>query len=359
MYSSKVDNVIDRDKNVGLQSITGLKGVLCILILLHHCSDGIWILIADYGYIVVDIFVCLSGYLMAYNYSNKICNMSFIQYFKRRYLKVMPLYWITDAVMYLWVLIIFIKNGELIFEKNFTHIIFEFSGFYYGFYPKAVLPANYPAWTICALLLCYIWYYIVERLCVDSESKYVIALFSTFFVGMSLSDYFSYTNVEPALFNRDIFRCIAAFSVGVFLHWICKRTKETILRNISRLGNTIVIVVVVLLLIYKSPNIIESGTLFLPASVFLAPMLILNSLYINPIKKMLSYKLFFKLGQMSVSIYLWHAIVCAVFCSDSFGIVNTYYFIIIVTLVTLIIAYISNRYIEPKINMIIKKYIDS
>ena len=58
-----------------------------------------WGGIKDYGYLAVEAFVCISGYLMAYNYKDKLNSMNFITFFKRRYLKIMPLYWITEVCM--------------------------------------------------------------------------------------------------------------------------------------------------------------------------------------------------------------------------------------------------------------------
>lgn len=116
------------------------------------------------------------------------------------------------------------------------------------------------------------------------------------------------------------------------------------------------LLLLVLIMIFKEPAVIGDN-LSIVVSVYFAPVLILNTLYIIPIKWLLSTKQFLLLGKYSMGIYLWHGVVLAVFCSKTFGIVNSYKYTIVVLVISLIVATISHFIIEKKLNKIVNTFI--
>lgn len=71
--------------------LDGLRGVAALMVLLFHCLETYswkWgIQIIDHGYLVVDFFFLLSGFVVGYAYDDRWNRMS-LSAFKRRFLVV-------------------------------------------------------------------------------------------------------------------------------------------------------------------------------------------------------------------------------------------------------------------------------
>lgn len=286
---------------------------------------------------------------MAYNYEDKLNSMNFITFFKGRYLKIMPLYWITEVCMFCWYLLVFIKNKEWIIERNFTDIFFEFTDFYTGWFTYDKLPVNFSAWTICVLLFCYILFYGMHKFTEGDKNKYILSIIALFFICM---------NILQCDLGIDIYliRCLFAFLSGLLLYEVSRGVIEKHLRLITISGNITMLILLITIMIFKTPDVIGDN-LSIVVSVYFAPLLILNTVFINPIKWLLSTKPFLLLGKISMGIYLWHGVVLAFFCSKTFGIVNSYKYTIVVLVISLIVATISHFIIEKKLNKIVNTFI--
>lgn len=101
--------------------LDGLRGVAAIAVVIFHFME---IAITDYsknfiahGYLAVDFFFCLSGFVIAYAYDNRAEGLGFMQFFKLRLIRLHPLVVIGSVL------------GLL------TFLFDPFSGFYevYGF----------------------------------------------------------------------------------------------------------------------------------------------------------------------------------------------------------------------------------
>ena len=77
------------------QILDGLRGVAAISIVIFHFMEEV---IIDYsknfighGYLAVDFFFCLSGFVIAYAYQNRIERLGFWNFFLRRLIRLHPL----------------------------------------------------------------------------------------------------------------------------------------------------------------------------------------------------------------------------------------------------------------------------
>lgn len=77
------------------QILDGLRGIAAIAVVIFHFME---IAITDYsknfighGYLAVDFFFCLSGFVIAYAYDNRIEQLGFKQFFKLRLIRLHPL----------------------------------------------------------------------------------------------------------------------------------------------------------------------------------------------------------------------------------------------------------------------------
>jgi peptidoglycan/LPS O-acetylase OafA/YrhL len=75
--------------------LDGLRGVAAICVVIFHFSEMV---IGDYsklwighGYLAVDFFFCLSGFVIGYAYDDRIANMGLAGFFKARLIRLHPL----------------------------------------------------------------------------------------------------------------------------------------------------------------------------------------------------------------------------------------------------------------------------
>jgi peptidoglycan/LPS O-acetylase OafA/YrhL len=75
--------------------LDGLRGVAALAVVVFHFME---IVIADYsknfiahGFLAVDFFFCLSGFVIGYAYDNRIEKMGMLEFFKSRLIRLQPL----------------------------------------------------------------------------------------------------------------------------------------------------------------------------------------------------------------------------------------------------------------------------
>src|SRR5436305_10736602 len=75
--------------------LDGLRGVAALAVVTFHFME---IAYSDYsqnfighGFVAVDFFFCLSGFVIAYAYDDRIKNMGMLEFFKSRLIRLHPL----------------------------------------------------------------------------------------------------------------------------------------------------------------------------------------------------------------------------------------------------------------------------
>ena len=75
--------------------LDGLRGVAALGVVIFHFMEWAY---SDFsknfiahGFLAVDFFFCLSGFVIAYAYDNRIAKMGIIQFFKSRFIRLHPL----------------------------------------------------------------------------------------------------------------------------------------------------------------------------------------------------------------------------------------------------------------------------
>lgn len=116
-----------------------------------------------FGYLGVEMFFCISGFVMFYAYYDKIQNkqIDFTAYFVRRLVRLLPLHYFTAIFVFFLQQKTFSEINEFfIFENNGLYsLICNF--FYIQQYTGTSL--NGPAWYLTTILVCYILFFAVSR----------------------------------------------------------------------------------------------------------------------------------------------------------------------------------------------------
>ena len=342
MNNYNIDEKISNSKN---NNFTLIKFIAAILVIIAHAypitiGKGACSYICklnnnafDWGNFAVDIFLFLSGFLIAKSLSKK---ESFKNYLKKRVLRIFiplvimlfvstflifPIFYDGDIVTYFTSIspyLYFIKNSFLIVTGKVLNIFSK------NPYPYSV---NGALWTLPVQFICYILGYILYKLKLNQKMNILNILVLIIFIFNSI-----YMDVIPYIIYNSI-NIGTMFYIGIYLYNI----RNKIVFNTKRF---LIALILYITFIYINYNI--SRILFLPYLI----------LYVCLYTKPLLNNLFSKVGDLSYTIYLYGFMIqqCIVyiFNMNMSPILN----IIIAIPVTLIIAYLQVNYIEKRINKV-------
>ncbi len=108
--------------------LDGLRGVAALAIVVFHFAEWIY---ADYtqnfivhGFLAVDFFFCLSGFVVAYAYDNRVKGMGTLEFFKRRLIRLHPLVIFGTVLGLIAFLFDPFSNAASLYDFGRTAVIF-------------------------------------------------------------------------------------------------------------------------------------------------------------------------------------------------------------------------------------------
>ena len=140
-----------------LEILDGLRGLAAVVVVVFHFME---IAITNYnknfiahGYLAVDFFFCLSGFVITYAYDNRIAGMGLISFIKLRLIRLQPLVIIGSVLGLLTFLFDPYSNFYALYGFKHTALIFITSLF---LIPYPVMPErffnlfslNAPVWSL-------------------------------------------------------------------------------------------------------------------------------------------------------------------------------------------------------------------
>lgn len=294
-------------------SIGGLRGFSCLIIMLYHyrfflLNNGIGLI--SYGHYFVEVFVTISGFLMAYNYQNRISGMNFRDFFVKRYFKIMPLYWITEICVYAAVILATVLSGEK-YKWNLIQMLMELSGFYTGWFGQTSPPLNNPLWTVCSLLLCYVLYYFICRVSMGRKAVYIgLILMLTCTSAISLNWLANKENYYSIIGSEDSVRCVISFLMGLLLYELYEIINNSQGKVISY---TLMVFFAGIVIVFSNMQKIGrtdmEGVISWIVIFLFCPLILYSAIYIKIINKLLSSAVLQLIGEISMDIYMWHWVV--------------------------------------------------
>ena len=173
------------------------------------------------GVIAVNIFILISGFGLTYSHYKKKPTSNY-KYFKKRFLKIMPIYWIALSFAILWNVIVFKYTPS--FFSIFTHIL----GIHV-FFPTTLFDINGALWFVGLLIPFYLSFPLMIKV---YESKYgfwklmAFGVLPKFLIGMYV---FPYSSNPP----RPWLEFLVDFVIGMHL------AKMYVLDEIKKVSNKI------------------------------------------------------------------------------------------------------------------------
>lgn len=150
--------------------LDGLRGVAAIVVVIYHFME---IAITDYnknflshGFLAVDFFFCLSGFVIAYAYDNRAKDITLMQFFKLRLIRLHPLVVIGSVLGLLTFLFDPYSDFYAVYGFGKTFLLFLASAF---LIPYPAMPERYtnlfclnaPAWSLFWEYIANIFYILV------------------------------------------------------------------------------------------------------------------------------------------------------------------------------------------------------
>ncbi len=261
------------------------------------------------GYLFVDFFFILSGFIMCHSYGHKLTNIeSFKKFFILRLGRLYPLhifmlFIFVGIEVFLWLLQTFYGLGmsQLAFRGNngysfITNIVLLQA---MGFHNENTW--NIPSWSISVELYTYILYATTVLI---TPNRVLIITASIILI---ISSYIVYYNIGSLTdgYYLAFFRCTMGFFLGVVLYALYKYGEENKFNisspTIAHLSEAGIIITIVAVMSYKSIG--TSDFLMLP--LFSLAILIFAQQK-GFLSQFCSKGFIFKAGKTSYSIYMIH-----------------------------------------------------
>lgn len=289
-------------------ALTGLRGLAAWLVVLFHVRVTIaswapaWVLsIADKGYLAVDLFFILSGFVIWMNYSATMRAPQFadvVKFWNKRVFRIWPLHAILTILLILFDLIL-IRYGKDNSNYPLNYLPLNFLLIQnWGFTQR--LAWNDPSWSISCEMAAYLLFplsaAILLRLCKSRQSALAIicglaVLIWLFFKSASSQ------NMGADITHTGLVRCVLEFTMGNALCalWLATAPSPRTF-SLAMLACAIAVVAGIVL---KAPE-----TAFVPLA--LAALILATALDRGIMARFLSSPVPRTIGEISYSTYLVH-----------------------------------------------------
>jgi len=172
------------------RTLDGIRGVAAISVFVWHFSD-LFGFRPGSGYLAVDLFFCLSGFVLSYAYGKKLDqgSISWRHFMGLRLIRLYPLYLLSLALMILSLLITISLHlpTNWTFKDIFTSTVFSI--FFLPTPPlhsESVFPLNNPAWSLFFELMVNLSYALVAAKLTVGRLHAVILVSAVFLVAAGL-----------------------------------------------------------------------------------------------------------------------------------------------------------------------------
>lgn len=295
------------------RALDGVRGIGAFTVLLYHMKwNSIFTLnpIVGNGFIAVDIFFILSGFVIAHAYINDISERNdLLRFMSLRIFRIYPLHLF---LLVIFVLMEFLKyaptaksapfSGEASIQMLFATAALVQAWGYFGHNSW-----NSPSWSISCEMFAYIIFAFVTLTGVV-RARYFVP-FVAFFAALSYLFVAIYKNgLADAIYQVSLVRGLGGFSIGTCIYLISNRyNRETIvvLRStaIATALECIALFILVVLLWWVQ------GWQIIYVLPVLAILIFLFSQEAGAVSRLLCGSLFQLLGELSYSIYLGQALI--------------------------------------------------
>ena len=233
----------------------------------------------DYG---VQMFWCISGFIISYVYLNKKYRVTSKEFFINRFSRLYPLHFITlILILFIQLISKSITGNYQLFEYNDIYHFFLNLFFISGWGFHNGLNFNQPIWSVSMELIAYTFFFISIKYIKNFELKFLIVIY---IILLFIDKSFSAPNM-----NNNIISCVNLFITGTVIYFLTKKLNKKTFFWIS----------ISLLII----SFVGNFKIFMFCPAILMLFIVSENLFKDKINK----NFFSMLGNVTYSTYLVHA----------------------------------------------------
>ena len=316
---SNISSALFSDTKPHFQILNGLRGVAALMVIFYHIFEAFATSSMDqkfnHGYLAVDFFFVLSGFVIGYAYDDRWGKMSVGNFFRRRLIRLQPLV-IMGALLGL--ITFLIQGGEtwdatkvpfLMIALSFVLHIFLIPGS--GAEVRGngeMFPLNGPSWSLLFEYIGNILYALLLRRFSTKALKVVVSLSAiglTVFAVCNFSG-FGHLGVGWTLADNNfiggLLRLLYAFSAGLLMSRVFKPKR---IKGAFLISSLIIVVLLSMPFIGDDDKLWMNGLYDAICTIIIFPILV----YIGAsgtIKSKFSERLCKFLGDISYPLYMVH-----------------------------------------------------
>ena len=327
--------------------IDGLRTIAVFLVLLHHFGFSF-----DGGYVGVDVFFVISGFVITYSYYNKLMNNDFsvITFFKQRVYRLFPaLFFVLLVTNILFCFVMTPPDLINLFKHTISNFIFLSNVYafleYGNYFSLNVKEAPLlHTWSLAVewqfyILFPFILLFFNKLNLLKKISRAVLVLFFMCVALVLLSEYISiyYQKSGYYLIVSRAYELLAGCWLALFCMWRKNNVLPISIQSILSLTGLVLIFYSAL---YFGPYTRFPG--FYSLVPVLGTMLVIYT-ELSIFNRFLKNKYFVYLGKCSYSIYLWHwPIVVFLNYTENTLLIHK----VVGVIITLILSHFTYRYVE-------------
>lgn len=361
MQGNTVDNRI-------LQ-LDGLRGVLSLMVALYHfpkeyLPEGF----ADFfvlrqANVFVDVFFVLSGFVITYRYSTIDSLGRFIEFLKKRLLRLYPLLFYSVTVVLMLSLTQFALHRTVMLKADdlsLSGLLWQYldSIFMLNSTPilGSTLGLNFPSWSISAEMFSYLLFGVILLHRPNYQVRwFIVVSLICFSILIAIGSYYETGNF-------GFVRGILNFSIGYFVYQFWDKKQNLSLSWLSLVGISLILVNLYLL---DAVSLNQKNCLAMYSIPFLSGLLVFSLVFSTGLfSKILSSTPLLSLGKWSYSIYLNHIFVSGIILKSYTTFsgpvsTTTNRFIISIYYIIMLILYsrLTYKYIEVKGRIFLQKWL--
>lgn len=335
-------------------NIDFLRGISIILVTIYHLKIEIFnIKLLPGGYLGVDIFFVISGYLItSILYINlKRNKFTLKQFFIRRFTRIFPVYIFVIVITSVLAFFLLVPNQlydlakSSIYSLIFVSNIFFWRSLNNYYNPDAIFDPLLHTWSLGIEIQFYLFFSILFIFLFKFTNKLKFSLFLIGIISLILSISLSY--IEPQINFFGFQSRLWEFLLGSFVFFY----KDNFKINLSKFLKYSIYFLIIIFAILFNENTKHPSFLTLFLLILVSIIIIDKSNYkLNFFDKIL---LFF--GLISYSLYLWHYPILSL--SERIFFNQTYEIKIFLILVSILLSYLSFNLLERKLKKNLKSTI--
>jgi len=354
-----------------INKLDGLRGVFSLMVVLYHYpSDFLpsWFynnfLIRE-SYVFVDFFFVLSGFVISYNYNSLDTFHSFLNFFKKRLIRLYPLHFYSNVLFLLYIIFtktLLIKYFPDLFESNNFSFKYYFQSFIDSVFLTNSTPIlgqtlgiNGPSWSISSEIISYLVFG-VGLIFLPKKIRGNI-----YFLIIIISSIICY--VYGRFFGGEIIgflRGFVGFFLGYFVYKIYSLKKFSLNCSLEIL---IPFLLLLILFVLNKLNTTGNGLIFgmITIPLFFSSSILFLLKTNGLLTRLLETRVFQFLGKVSFSVYLNHSILLIVILKSIYKIfkinktdLNMICVLMIYLTILLLYSYLTCYFIEEKFGKFLK-----